>query len=181
MDKLTAKPAQACANNDEKRGFIACRDLFEAAIFLNGLKSDIRMYIEMDLKETSTAEDIYEMARTTEIALNSKSTHKVAMIEVQNDGTLQAIQREVKELKKSLDTSSERVAAVGKKEKASKDRIKNKPMGQRAAMLCWKCKQWGKHLREECKLTSDEIARLTPQGKEERPTGEVFDAQYPNA
>ena len=65
LDKLTAKPAQACTTRDERAGFNNCRDLFEAAIFLNGLRGDIRMYIEMELKETSTADEIYELARTT--------------------------------------------------------------------------------------------------------------------
>lgn len=182
LDKLTAKPAQACTTRDERAGFNNCRDLFEAAIFLNGLRGDIRMYIEMELKETSTADEIYELARTTEIALNSKTGHKVAFIDSNAEGALQAIQKEVKELKKSLETT-EKIAAVTKTTKTDKpkDQVRNKPMAQRRPMLCWKCKQWGKHLKEECKLSADEIARLTPQSKDDRPGGEVFDAQYPNA
>ena len=106
----------------------------------------------------------------------------MAFIDSNAEGTLQAIQKEVKELKKSLETT-EKIAAVTKRDKTDKpkDQVRNKPMAQRRPMLCWKCKQWGKHLKEECKLSADEIARLTPQSKDDRPGGEVFDAQYPNA
>lgn len=144
------------------------------------------MYVEMDLTETSTAEEIYELSRTTEIALNSKNTtQKIAAIEMTNDGRWEALQKEVKELRRTAGGGGgEQVAAINARNVKEKDRgyqICNKPMSQRGPMLCWKCRQWGKHIKEECKLSPAEITRLTPQSKEERPTGDVHDAQFPNA
>ena len=53
-------------------------------------------------------------------------------------------------------------------------------MAQRTAIYCFKCKQWGVHIRSECKLTADQIKSLTPEDRNARPQGVVVDAQYPN-
>ena len=76
------------------------------------------------------------------------------------------------------------VSTDKKKKKATgttKNSKKVKPMADRGAILCWRCKQWGKHFQDECKLTTEQIQALTPQSKEDKPTGQVFDSQFPNA
>lgn len=190
LDKLTAKAMEGCANPDRRTGFTICRELFETAIFMNGLRTDIRLYVEMELKETSTTEEIYELARTTEIALNSKSQthHKVHTVEA-TDAKLDALKQELVEVRKALGAEGATVAAVstgakkktGNKDKDNKKKKTGKPMADRKPILCWRCKQWGKHFQSECTLTAEEIAVLTPMTKEDKPTGEIWDAQFPNA
>ncbi len=179
LDKLTAVKMKDQAGQ-AATGFTACRDLFETAIFLNGLKGELRMYVEMDLEDETTTVQVYDLARKTEIAVNSRSgaQHKVAMLDGASDGKLEALRVEMTDLKKKVTT--EQVGAVEKK-RAPKAGQRDKPMKDRRPMLCWKCKQWGKHLSKECKLTVEEIARLTPMTKDDKPAGPVSDAQYPNA
>jgi hypothetical protein len=52
LNKLTAKPMTTCRAGDHKKGFLV------SALFLNGLRSDVKMYVE---KEESTAEEIYRV------------------------------------------------------------------------------------------------------------------------
>ncbi len=183
LDKLTTAKMQTCDGVNQKKGFTDCRDLFETAIFLNGLKGDLRMYVEMDLKDTTTTEEVYEMARATEIAVNSKNNqHKVGAVTSQQDHSMETLRGEVSELKRSMDQGHV-AAASDRRSNNNKPKVgqRDKPMSDRRPMLCWKCKQWGKHLSKECKLTAEEVARLTPMSKDDRPTGTVVDTQYPNA
>ena len=185
LNKLTSKTAGEEMSAPEKRGFTKCRDLFETAIFLNGLRSDIRTYVELELRDDTTTDKIYETARHTEIALSSKKEqHKVAKLDVEDK--YEKLKTELAEIKKTLSSGGDEVVAAVDKKKKDKKKANGKamkatPMGARSAMLCWRCKQWGKHMQSECRLTPDQINTLTPMTKDDKPTGEVFDSQYPNA
>ena len=186
LNKLTSKAAnEDNMTANDKRGFTKCRELFETAIFLNGLRSDIRTYVELELRDDTTAEKIYETARHTEIALNSKKEqHKVAKVDTEDK--FEKLKADIlSEMKKTATGGSEVVAAINKdkkdKKKTAGKSVKAKPMGERGAIHCWRCKQWGKHLQAECKLTPDQIQTMRPMTKDDKPVGEVFDAQYPNA
>ena len=186
LDRLTSRHAEKCNVGDKRNGFALCRDVLESAIFLNGLRGDVKMFVDMDIKEVTTKDEIYEMARATEIAVNSKN-HKVSAL-FGSDDRVETLTAKIEEMRRALASSGgQTVGAVNKSNGNSNNKFAKKPgkftpMSERKGpILCWKCKQWGKHVIKECKLTADEIAQLTPQSKEDRPTGEVIDKQYPNA
>jgi hypothetical protein len=45
---------------------------------------------------------------------------------------------------------------------------------------CWRCRQWGLHIRDECKLSDSDIARLEPKDRDSKPSGPAYDTQFPN-
>lgn len=186
LNKLTHKHAERCTEGDQREGFYICKDVLESALFLNGLRSDVKMFVDMDIKEDTTKAAIYEMARATETAVNSKN-HKVHAL-LSSDDRVDSLTAKIEELRRVVSTQvqagrTQEVYAIAKgNPKKAKTPGKTTPMSERRGpILCWKCKQWGKHVIKECKLTADEIAQLTPQSKEDKPTGEVYDKQYPNA
>lgn len=188
LDKLTAATMKNLQDGAERRGFVQCRDLFEAAIFLNGMKPNLRLYVDMELTDTSTSDEIYELAKRTEIAVNPTGVqHKVATLDAGQTKQLEQLKAELDEVKRSLAGGpTETVAAFSKGKPAAappkKPPPKFKPMAERMrAVLCHKCRQWGLHFANECNLTNDEIKALTPQTTSDRPNGAVHDAQFPNA
>lgn len=193
LDKLTARK-RAAARGDTLKGFVECREMFENAIFLCGMRQDIRIWVEMDMKEDTSNEDILELANKAELAINArqgKERSTVNAIHTSDDGIdVSKLQNELKELKDSLrgigvTANNGFVNAMstsnGNGRNGNRERRGLPAMADRTnPMLCWKCKQWGKHISTECKLTPDEIQRLTPMTKEERPVGPATDSQFPN-
>ena len=43
---------------------------------------------------------------------------------------------------------------------------------------CFKCKQWGKHRANECRLSQDKISALTPHDPEKQPLWEPKGSQF---
>jgi hypothetical protein len=196
LDKLTAKGFESLSQADIK-GFNICRDIFEAAIYICGMKSDIRLWVEMEMEDDTPTSELRKLARKAEEAYNSKTGHpKVAALEIVHgtgDPYLETLKGELKDLKATIRKTIANhtpgqvaAAALAKKEKGGRSGQGNKrrtmpAMAERTGfILCWKCKQWGKHLHTECKLTEAEIERLSPQSQDNKPEGTVFDTQFPN-
>ncbi len=192
LNKLTALKMSQRPAGPRTEGYLECREDLQAAIFLCGLKPELKTAVETELEETSSLKDILKRALKVEQAHVSRSTHKMASMEMGEDGGGAQHQgrdmAEIKDLIRSMNPggateAKETVAAfkAGSKPK-KKGTVNSIPMATRTnAILCWKCKQWGKHLQTECKLSSEAIGRLTPQTKDDRPSGQVYDTQFPNA
>lgn len=192
LDKLTAT-AYATQNNDNRKtGFMACRDLLEGAIFLCGIKNDIRLWVEMDMTDQSSNEDLRKLAQKAEIALGTRNSgnpkvHAITATTEKEEGHVTDLKNELKELKATVRALSkgETVAAMSKSSSAGAMRPRRPlpPMGERDRPIhCWRCRQWGKHTKTECRLTDAQVANLTPMKKEDKPEGmEFIDAQFPNA
>ena len=180
-------------SQEEINAFQNCREAFEVALFVSGLQRDIRKYVEWEMKENSSSDEVFEMARKAEEAFNSEKIQKnakVALLQAGKDTMQEPTKSELKgellqEIRAMLDRNNGQVAAIGSAKGGPNGRkrtpLKDKPMAERPPVFCFKCKQWGKHILKECKLSTEEIARLTPQSRNDKPTGTVTDQQYPNA
>ena len=143
LDKLTKDRMDTrCITPDHKEGFADCRDLFETAIFLNGLKGEIRYQTELELeKEVDTrAKVIVEKATRAEIAGSSRDTvpgQKIAAVEIvtREEHPMETLKAELAEIKRAIN-SPQIVAAVDQKKTWSKKPEQDKPMGERRPMLC---------------------------------------------
>ena len=183
LNKLTKETLKEHEDAAEKKGFNSCKNLIESSLFLNGLRNDIKLYVDLELqqKPKATAEEIYALARETEIVMNSRAAHKAHAVDV-SERKMDNLSAELERVKNAInkgEANNQTVAAIGK----GKPKPKGEPSPihkRRRPTICFKCRQWGLHYAKECKLTADEIARLTPQTKDDKPTGQVFDAQYPN-
>ena len=54
------------------------------------------------------------------------------------------------------------------------------PIKKRDWIFCQRCGVWGQHIRAECKLSPNEVKRMTKQDPKARPSEQPNDAQYPN-
>lgn len=191
LDKLTASAYGGLRDDHRKEGFMTCRDLLEGAIFLCGMKQDVRLWVEMDMTENSSNQDLKKLAQKAEIALGTKNNNnpkihaiQASMGEKEDEG-VSNLKSELKELKATVRalTKPEQVAAFNKSNSAPRPRKPLPPMGERDRPIhCWKCRQWGKHTKAECRLSDAQIANLTPMRKEDKPGDmEFVDAQFPNA
>jgi hypothetical protein len=188
MDKLLADEMEALEGENRKAGFKAARDIVETAVFMCGMKPELKPQVEMALNDEDGLDQVKKIALKAEIALSTRQANlKIAAIDTHGSETMRAVKGELQEIKavvKAITSgSNETVAAMRDKRNKAKTTKKMPAMGDRThAILCWKCKQWGRHTQGECKLDSEQIARLVPQTKDDKPSGtNIYDAQFPNA
>ena len=156
---------KARGNLERKQGYLDTRELIESSIFHNGLRQDVKQWVNARYAEANDDhETLLELARSGENAEQRSRGAKVHAV--------------------STSEPTAQVAATTRKQPAGNrqkmKRTRNIPMNERNAIKCYKCKQWGRHMMRECKLTREECESLTP-GPDERPVGDVHDTQYPNA
>ena len=165
----------------EHKAFLDCYDDFVSAVFLHGLRAEIRMHVEMDLKDEDNAKGIFERARAIEHGFMAKKAAVAALAHEMPEGPT----------KTSLMEGSQQVAVSSLRPKGrGKTTARPSPVSKRATpkpakgvtgrsrpIFCFKCKQWGLHYRHECMLSEKECAALTPQDRSQEPPS-VYDAQY---
>ena len=167
----------------EHKAFLDCYDDFVSAVFLHGLRAEIRMHVEMDLKDEDNAKDIFERARAIEHGFMAKKAAVAALAhdlpELPNKMT--PVEGAQQVAVSSLKPKSRGRATARSSSAPGNRRSAPKPArgvtGRSRPIFCFKCKQWGLHYRHECMLSDKECAALTPQDRTQEPTS-VFDAQY---
>ena len=179
INKLIKDRMDKYVIEDEINAFLNCREAFEIALFVTGLHKELRQFVEWEMKDDSTSEQVFEFAKRAEEAFHSKNKDKAKVAAITDESL--DLAKELKDIKAIISKSdTEEVAAVTKGQPKRKP-LKDKPMSERPAVFCFKCKQWGKHILKECKLSAEDISRLTPQSKADKPKGQVKDTQFPNA
>ena len=166
----------------EHKAFLDCYDDFVSAVFLHGLRGEIRLHAEMDLKDEDTARNIFDRARAIEHGFLAKKAAVAALAhevqeplpprQTQPQGAQQVAASTVrpKARGKPAQKTASRAASVTKRPVRSMS-------GRTRPVFCFKCKQWGLHYRHECLLSDKECAALTPQDRNQEPAS-VYDAQY---
>ena len=191
LNMLTAKQMKTYEQgSDELKGFLECKDIFESALFMSGLRPEVRVYVEMELQESTSSAEIFTKARQTESAMASKSSKQIAAIAAMEKPPDAWAAYIVDQLKSTEDLPIAAMKATPKKKKSPARRSATRvitgntmpPPGQRTQpVFCNRCKQWGVHYSTECKLSMEEVERMSPQSRDNRPTSVPYDSQYPNA
>lgn len=167
----------------EHKAFLDCYDDFVSAVFLHGLRAEIRMHVEMDLKDEDNARGIFERARAIEHGFMAKKAAVAVlahdMPEVpqapQPEGSQQVAASSLKS--KGKGKATPRAPASASFSRRSPAKPARSVEGRSRPIFCFKCKQWGLHYRNECMLSDKECAALTPQDRNQEPAS-VYDAQY---
>lgn len=195
LNTLTAKQMKTYEQgSDELKGFLECKDLFESALFMSGLRPEVRVYVEMELQDTTSSADIFTKARQTETAMASKSNKQLAAITTMEKPPDAWANYIMDQIRSTEDHQVAVVKAATKKKKPVR-RARTKvlpgtgpqggtmiPPAQRTRpILCNRCLQWGVHYSTECKISMEEVNRMTPQSRDNRPASAPYDPQYPNA
>lgn len=181
LNKITEKTLEKCRNDESKlEGYREMRLKFESMIFLSGLRRDIVFGTNLMLTDDMPMDDIRETTRKAETASNTQKGQVNALmseISKEREKTKQMMHKVEEVLKNKPQGMQNSVAAARTTTSKPKQKLK---MADRNPMLCFKCHQWGKHMARECKLTQGEIDALTPMSRDDKPTGPIVDAQFPN-
>ena len=179
-----------------KEGFDRAVKVSMQVLFLAGLKSDLREEIESELKDDSGMDWIMNKAVQIETARGRKGAsvgiHEVNLSTQQKPQTTPqqnpkptnaapgaaeswlALQQEIAAL-------TTKMGSWTKEKKEKKDLPPLPPMDQRDKWIyCNNCGTWGKHVARECKVSREEGRKRERQQRSQKPSGPVFDSQYPN-
>ena len=191
LNTLTAKQMKTYEQgSDQLKGFLECKDLFESALFMSGLRPEVRVYVEMELQENTSSAEIFTKARQTESAMASKSNKQIAALTAMDKPPDTWASYIMDQMRSNNDHQVAAMKASNKKKpvKRSKTRIipgsagPMLPPAQRSRpIFCNRCLQWGVHYSTECKISMEEVNRMTPQSRDSRPTSAPYDPQYPTA
>ncbi len=184
---------------DKKEGFRMVRNNMQRLHFVAGLRTEIRRHVESGMKEDDELDTLRNAAVRAEAAeglIQRGSGPQIAGLDTNGDagatggsqpdvasGQSSAgdIMKEIAAIKATLRSAAPGAKRNGGGGAAKGNKVARPPMRERNWTLCFRCRQWGQHLRDECKLTQQEIDSLTPQARNARPTGQPFDSQFPNA
>ena len=150
---------------------------------------EVRVYVEMELQEKTSSAEIFTKARQTESAMASKCNKQIGALtamEKPPDAGASYIWDQIRS------TDDHQVAAMkvsaNKKKPVRRSKTRVIPGGpmippaQRSRpVFCYRCRQWGVHYSPECKISMEEVNRMTPQSRESRPSSAPYDPQYPSA
>lgn len=181
---------------DNRTGFIHCRALMTKLMFMQGLRTDIRLWVEgtatedeMTLAACRTAAMRADKALKTKQGPIATTVARVAALETaSNDGLAaevaalrQQIGRSGNTNKKATNTGRSGAASTRPKPGTgffATQRLL--PMKKREWINCNGCYQWGQHFADECRLSADEKGSLNKQPRDQKPSGPPRDAQFPN-
>ena len=152
-------------------------------MYLVGLRSDIRLWVEGSMiNEAPTLDDYRKAALRADQALKGKVGGRAAIAalafrqEPEETHEVAAFQRtSARPAAKKTSTYTRPAPGTGffgQQRKLAKR--------QREFILCRKCSQWGQHFADECKLSNEARARLTKQSFADKPNGTPRDSQFPN-
>ena len=167
----------------QKKGYDKSHDVTLGTLFVSGLKSDIREYVECNMSEDrGDSETLLDLAVKSETAkgMGAKAASlKLAAIEgeeTEPTEELKKVTAELAALKTRMNTFT-----AGKGKGKGKFTTPLPAFSDRNTWFyCYKCKQHGLHVSKECKLTEAERKALTAQARYPVPSGTPTDAQFPN-
>jgi hypothetical protein len=197
------------AEGDKLAGYNTAVDSTQAMMFIAGLRADIRTYIEDKLEENSTLTDIRKWAIKAE-SIYVSNKNLVAEVNVsqapQQDGAgggdnerrqqtarrgdqLRSAELQLAEVRLELAAVKGSYKSTGAKPKGGQRGGRSgagagtpmPPMAQRDRWLfCYNCRQFGKHLARECKLSREEARRKFPTSMDQKkpPQGTPYDDQF---
>ena len=184
------------------------RDVMDEMIlitFVNGLRPEIRTWVESTTtEEEPTLEDIKKTALAADSARRRGKQDTIGAVGAVNtsaadsasDGNL--LMETKKEIQSLGDTISAMAAGRGQGGQRGGSGGRGRggggrgggrgggpasggtPIPQRDWVFCFKCKQWGQHFARKCRLTDDDISKLTAEDKNAKPGGAAHDRQFPN-
>jgi hypothetical protein len=179
LNTITKKQLEESrANENSLKGYRGMRLKFESMIFLSGLRKDIAFGTNLALTDDMTMDQIHELTRKAEHAASAQKGRVNALVSTEMEKEREKTVRAIDRLEKTM--TGQQVAAASRTTGKQKARPKTVRMADRKPMLCYKCKQWGKHMAKECKLSAAEIDALVPMSKDDKPMGDVVDTQFPN-
>ena len=182
LSKVHQTPREALAGeqlNSQRKGYDKSQDVTLGTLFIAGLRQDTREYVEINMTETDNSERILELAIKSETAKGhgaKAAALKLAAIneDLTEGNHLKKVNEELAALRSRMNTFT-----AGTKNKKPNNPLP--PMKERKTWYyCYKCKQHGLHISKECKLSKDQIAKLTPAPRYPNPTSTPSDSQFPN-
>ena len=162
------------------QGFIRAFTDMQMLYFCSGLHEKIRSYIEPKFSEFTSYDQMLERACDVERSNRSVTTTPMAPLNpsgTQSEPTMASLLKEInalKSLQRSTQSGQQRPATSPssgtqpKRGPPGPDLVKRahlnaKIQKQQSFRFCNKCRQWGKHVQNECRANKTEIASLTPQ------------------
>ena len=192
LKRVTETNLAALGNDNGRAGFIQCRNFFQKITFISGLEPSTRTWVEAQLDENTTLIDLQTLAAKAEMA-NRRANPAAKMLAGINMelgdqagataqgglvAELAALREQFKKFAGGATPKTSTPAAGGR---AGGARRVMPPMSQRDRWrACYRCKQWGLHIRDECRLTDTEIAKLPVCDLNNKPAGPAHDKQFPN-
>lgn len=174
-------------------GFIRVRDNMTGLMFVAGLRSEIRRVVESNMADNPTLAELREASVRAESA---EGLGKIVQLAGIGEAPTEQFPAPFHSHGSAADPVAKQLAAVSSELAAVTSRLNQFTAGQRNGQKaaagprpsmaqrdwtwCFKCKQWGVHLRDECKLSAAECKKLTAQSRNRRPEGSPSDSQYPN-
>ena len=154
---------------------------FFTCSFYQGLKAGVKPIIEVKFPQLNDTKSLLAAVVKDEVAA-ADCRDWVHALELE----ISALQKQAKTWQSTSGSGSAQNAggsqAPAQKPPASRAAL-GLTHGQKVAartkwIICFKCKQWGKHRANECRLSQDKISALTPQDPEKQPSGEPKDSQF---
>ena len=184
----------------DKAGFIACRTATTKLMFLQGLRPEIRLWVEAASQDDNlTLDQVIKAANRADAAMRAgnKKAAPIAAMECRVAGPPTAnisaiemqkakIKAEQQELAKMTGQSTGAKPKTGQRNRQQSNKgtsagsAFSKPIHERPWILCFHCSQWGQHLAGECTRSKEEIQKMTRQTQADKPSGTPFDALFPN-
>lgn len=176
-------------------GFTRVRNNMTGLMYVSGLRPEVRKVLEASMPPNPTLAQLQEAAIRAEASegLGPKNVQVSAICDTtpqpaaQGNDQLAVIAAELAAIKSRVGQFAPKkgggggaTGGAGRQGAGGAGAVPRPPMSQRQWTWCFKCHVWGVHLKNECKLTPDEIAKLTPEPQYQRPTGVPADKQYPN-
>jgi len=195
MKRCTRTELEA-EDDDDKQGFKHCRAVMTKLMFMQGLRTEIRLWVEgTSNEEDMTLDNCRTSAIRAEKALKQKqganpaaTTQRMAAMSTGESGD---IAEELAALRQQVNRggAKKKTANTGRSGANAKPRAAGTgffatqrllPMKKREWINCNACLQWGQHFADECKLSADERQSLNRQPRDQKPSGAPRDAQFPN-
>ena len=192
--RVTNKPVleavpEGNAKKDTIKGIRLAMDTFHKNLFVAGLRPEIRKPVERSMEDEDTPTDVLKCAQRAESTEGLAKNVGIAAINADGAAAFPGHASQTSGLLSNDDLKAEIAALTtrlnqftggAKGKKANTPGTPRPPFGQRQWTFCFKCKQWGVHVQSECRLSTEELSRLTPQKRSDKPSGPPRDKQYPN-
>ena len=162
-----------------EQGFNACLNHFSRVLFVNGLKPGVKSIIESKFSSMKDTKSLLGAVVEAEIAAQARGD-RVHSLELE----ISALQKQAKAWQSSSSGSGSSSgpkkggASQGQASGSSGLTHRQKIAARTKWINCFKCKQWGKHRANECRLSAEKISALTPQSADQTPSGEPKDVQF---
>ena len=185
LSKVHQNPREALEGDQlvgQRKGYNKSLDVTLGTLFIAGLRQDTKEYVEVNMADKDTSEKILDLAIKSEAARGhgaKAAALKLAAIEdgQEESSQLRMVNEELAVLRTRMNTFTAGARGRGR-------RTQSNPLPsfseRNTWFYCYKCKQHGLHISKECKLSKDQIAKLTPAPRYPNPTTTPSDSQFPN-